>query len=106
MKILVCQQHPELNGRKFYFSARNVSRGGMQVWADTPIPVGVYMSIALALSIGDTTYRLTGEVRWMSEVSESGIYRVGLQFLSSSRDKAAWDQWVDQLMASGASPAP
>ncbi len=98
LKIKACKSHPNLSGKRFYCSTRNVSRGGIMIFSDTGIPVDAYMELILALSINENTFDLIGIVRWTSETASSGIHKIGIQFLDTSPDKPSWNKLIEHLL--------
>ena len=58
----------------------DISRGGAGLIVRNPIPLNTRMAIELDLSPQEEPVLAIGEVKWVSRISNSNLYRVGISF--------------------------
>jgi type IV pilus assembly protein PilZ len=78
---------------------RNISRGGTFVGTDNPLDIGTRFAFKLQIPALTEPLALTGEVRWVRQVGESGDPGMGIPFIfANDSERAVIDQVVERLM--------
>jgi len=69
----------------------DISRGGIGFVSKKPIPLDEMIAVEIDVSPEDDPVLVMGKVLWVSEISESKEYRIGMQFgdilLDGSRER-------------------
>jgi type IV pilus assembly protein PilZ len=109
------RQHPryevsipvDCSTRQFFFSnqACNISKGGLFIRSDKPLPLNAEISLVLRLPGTDRSLFATGRVIWNGDV-EKGIPQIvpgsGIRFVGmTASDRAALESYL-----AGLTPAP
>jgi type IV pilus assembly protein PilZ len=109
------RQHPryqasfpvECSTPQFYFSNNvcNISRGGLFLQSDTPLPLNAEVSLVLHLPETGRNIFATGRVMWSSDIEKESLRVVpgsGIRFVGmTASDRAALESYL-----AGLGPAP
>jgi type IV pilus assembly protein PilZ len=84
----------------FYDYTKNISRGGTFVGTDRPLDIGTRFAFKLLIPVLTEPLELTGEVRWVRQIGESGGEPgMGIQFIfANESERLVVDQVVEKLM--------
>lgn len=80
-------------------SMKDISMVGAGVVSNERIPIGTPLSIDLRLGKGNSTIRIFGKVKWISE--DAGMYRTGVSFSwwKDDQDKNTVGQYLENLVS-------
>lgn len=92
VQVISSPDNPNLVGNTLSCTATDMSVGGMQFEASTPLPPGTLLDLWVDIRSRPGKFFLAGEVRWVAS-SVDGIWRLGVEL----RDGAATDiiEWID-----------
>jgi hypothetical protein len=91
--IYDCNKDPELEGRIVRGMMMDMARNGMRLETKLPIPPGTILSMTVAQTGSSITlYHLTGEVRWLSEGSDSN--NIGISIFNIE-DFRSWEDFYE-----------
>jgi uncharacterized protein (TIGR02266 family) len=79
----------------------NISKGGMFVQTDTPLPIQAEVALSLELSHPEATLEIKGRVVWTYDIRKQDARLVpgmGIKFVDlSGKDRALLEQYLSQL---------
>jgi hypothetical protein len=96
VSVIHCSTDPELNDTTLACRTVDVSKEGMQVRSELPIPVCSKLGLRLDLTFA--LYRLEAEVRW---TRKEGLNYVGLRL---DDDSADFDSWARMFAGESSRP--
>ena len=64
-----------------YALTKDISIGGARILSDTHFPEGTRFKIALTLSRSKQVIDLEGEVKWVKDRPDEGLYEMGVEFI-------------------------
>ncbi len=68
----------------FYGRTRNASPSGLSVDCDREFPVGTVLSIKLQSPRTRQLIQASGEVKWVTPITDTQRYEIGLEFVETS----------------------
>jgi uncharacterized protein (TIGR02266 family) len=99
--------------RQFFFSNHvcNISKGGLFLRSDTPLPLNAEVSLVLRLPGADRQIFATGRVIWNYDIEKGTSHIIpgsGIRFVGmSASDRAALESYLADLTpAAGELPTP
>lgn len=93
IKIAFSSENPNLLGKTLSGSTVDISASGLRIELNQQIKVDSVLDVWVRLKDNSKRYFLTGNVRWCSELEQSGAYQVGVVLRERSdtvTDLASW----------------
>lgn len=108
VRVLSCPDTPDLEGRTFYCSSRDISAGGLRFCVHTPVPAPTDLELEVKVRVPEDRFVHRGTVMWSREVEEDGFhaYYLGVRFNETLGNRqVAWRTLIERKLKSGDEPA-
>jgi len=93
LKIVFSSENPGLLGRTISGSTVDISATGLRIEMKQKIKLDSVLDVWVTLKDNHKKYFLTGNVRWCSEESASGVYQIGVVLRERSDTVTDLDGW-------------
>lgn len=99
--ILASPDSPDLEGRTFFCSTRDISAGGLKFCVHSEVPVNARLEMRVEMRSPDDLFTHIGRVVWERELEEDGFFAhyIGVQFIETKENRQmAWRTMVTRKL--------
>ncbi len=73
----------------------DLSENGLKMYMSEPVQQGLITDLIIELNASQQRYRLTAEVKWISETADDGWYFVGFELFDA--EDTHYGEWVKMI---------